>query len=162
MTRATAAQLGGANRCAFLDAVAWSEIGAALLAATDDGYDVLEGATPEAPLTFPSYADHPVVTLSATEKSTAAGRYQILSHYWPAYKALLKLPDFGPVSQDLYALQQLKESKALYAIDDGRFADAIEAVAHIWASLPGSPYGQRTNTYADLAAAYTAAGGTLA
>jgi hypothetical protein len=55
----TAAQAGGANRCAFLDMLAVSEIGAELLAETDNGYNVLVGATPAHPLTFPSYATHP-------------------------------------------------------------------------------------------------------
>ena len=46
MPRITAQQAGGQNRCAFLDMLAASEIGAALLAETDDGYNVLVGSTP--------------------------------------------------------------------------------------------------------------------
>jgi len=72
----TAAQAGGQNRVAFLDAVAGSEIGPALLKVTDNGYDVLVGASPAHPLTFPSYQDHPNV-FNAALNSTAAGYKQL-------------------------------------------------------------------------------------
>src|ERR1700694_5276345 len=115
MPRITAQQAGGPNRVAFLQMIAVSEIGAALLAATDDGFNVLVGATPEHPLTFPSYADHPNVFNAALD-STAAGRYQLLHVWWAdrtvngvvhrGYKTMLNLPDFSPLSQDKVALQQ--------------------------------------------------------
>ena len=47
------------NQKAFLDMIAYSEIGPQLLAETDNGYNVLVGATPAHPLTFPSYVTHP-------------------------------------------------------------------------------------------------------
>jgi muramidase (phage lysozyme) len=159
MTHATAAQLGGANRCAFLDAIAWSEVGPALLKLTDDGYNVLVGATPGDPLTFPSYAAHPDV-LNRVLDSTAAGRYQINHSTWLEVQAALSLPDFGPVSQDRAALWLARG--ALTFIDAGNLAEALDETNRTWASLPGSPYGQRTNTLADLETAYIAAGGTLA
>jgi len=160
MPRISAIQAGGQNRCAFLDAVAVSEIGAALLAITDDGYNVLVGATATHPLTFSSYATHPNV-LNTALNSTAAGRYQDLHRYAVAYMASLRLPDFGPVSQDLIALQQIRERGALPFIDVGNFAKAIALCSNIWASLPGNNYQQHENTLTDLEAAYTAAGGTL-
>ena len=58
MARIDAASAGGQNRVAFLDMVSASEIGASLLALTDDGYNVLVGATPSNVLTFDSYAAH--------------------------------------------------------------------------------------------------------
>lgn len=161
MPAITASQAGSQNRCAFLDAIATSEISAPLLAVTDNGYNVLVGSTVDDPLTFSSYAQHPNV-YNAQMGSTAAGRYQILYRYWQVYQKLLNLPDFSPLSQDLYALQQFKERKALALIDAGAFSAAITACNTIWASLPGSPYGQHTNSMADLQAAYLAAGGTLA
>ncbi|TPQ32162.1 glycoside hydrolase, partial [Burkholderia ubonensis] len=45
MARISVAAAGGKNRVAFLDTVAVSEIGAALLAKSDDGYNVLVGST---------------------------------------------------------------------------------------------------------------------
>ena len=160
MPAITAQQAGGANRCAFLDMVANSEIGAALLEITDNGYNVLVGSTPEKPLTFPSYAAPPDV-YNAALNSTAAGRYQVLNRYAVIYIAQLKLPDFSPESQDLIALQQIRERSALPLIDAGNLQAAIEACSNIWASLPGNNYGQHQNAISTLQAAYLAAGGSF-
>ena len=149
------------NQKAFLDMIAHSEIGSALLAVSDNGYNVLVGSTPSKPLLFTSYADHPNI-LNAATNSTAAGRYQVLHRYWVYYKNMLKLPDFGKASQDAVALQYLKECHALADIDAGNFASAVNSCAHIWASLPGAAYGQHVNKISDLQLAYTNAGGTLA
>lgn len=150
-----------ANERAFLDMIAASEIGPALLAVSDNGYNVLVGSTAAHPLFFDSYADHPNV-LNKTMRSTAAGRYQLLHRYWVAYQAQLDLPDFGPQSQDEIALQQIKECRALPDIAAGRIEAAIAKCSHIWASLPGNSYGQHVNPIGKLVAAYQAAGGTLA
>jgi muramidase (phage lysozyme) len=158
MARIDAASAGGVNRVAFLDMIAVSEIGAPLLAVTDDGYNVLVGATARKRLVFTSYADHPNV-FNAAYNSTAAGRYQILIKWWRIYKQQMHFPDFSPVSQDRYALQQLREHGALQFIDAGRFAEAVGKVANVWASLPGAGYGQHENQMAHLLAAYQAAGG---
>jgi muramidase (phage lysozyme) len=160
MARIDARAAGGRNRVAFLDMLAWSEIGADLLAITDDGYDVLVGATARRPLTFDGYADHPNVR-NTTLKSTAAGRYQILYRWWMPYRKQLGLPDFSPLSQDRYALQQIHEQGAALLIDAGRITDAIARVAKIWASLPGAGYQQPEHRLVDLLAAYQAAGGEL-
>jgi lysozyme len=149
------------NRGAFLDMIAFSEIGPQLLAASDNGYDVIVGSTPAAPKLFDGYADHPriLVDLGNGLKSTAAGRYQLLARYFDAYRRQLGLPDFSPQSQDLIALQQIRERRALDDIDAGRVSQAIAKVKNIWASLPGAGYGQRENGYADLLLAYQRAGG---
>lgn len=99
------------QRKAFLDMVAWSE-------GTDNGrqktrnhgYDVIVGGE-----LFTDYSDHPrkLVTLNPKLKSTAAGRYQLLSRWWDAYRKQLGLKDFSPESQDAVALQQIKERGAL-------------------------------------------------
>lgn len=168
----TAAQAGGQNRVAFLSMITNSEIGPELIKVTDRGFNVLVGATPEHPLTFPSYADHPNVFNAALD-STAAGAYQLLHRWWAdqvlpsgkiqhGYKSMLNLPDFSPLSQDKVALQQIRECNALPYIDAGEFEHAVAACAHIWASLAGSTYGQHTNSLALLQSYYTAAGGTLA
>ncbi|UOB56582.1 glycoside hydrolase family 104 protein [Burkholderia pyrrocinia] len=160
MARISVAAAGGKNRVAFLDTIAVSEIGSALLAKSDDGYNVLVGATALRPLLFASYAAHPnVLNRQIRVPSTAAGRYQILTRWWRIYQAQMKLPDFGPVSQDRYALQQLREHGALLLIDAGRFREAIAKVSNVWASLPGAGYGQHENDIEHLLAAYRAAGG---
>ena len=163
MPRITPQQAGGANVCAFLDTLAVSEIGPTLLAnpLLDSGYRVLVGSTLSRPLFFSSYATHPNVFNRSTN-STAAGRYQLLNRYWVAYKAKLSLPDFSPLSQDLIAIQQIRERNAFNLIAAGHFAEAICAVSNIWASLPGAGYGQHENTLASLQAAYIAAGGEFA
>jgi muramidase (phage lysozyme) len=157
----SADQAGGKNRCAFLDMVADSEIGTALLAETDNGYNVLVGSTPGNPLTFTNYAAHPNI-LNTTLNSTAAGRYQELHRYAVDYIASLNLPDFSPLSQDLIALQQIRERGALPDIDSGNFAQAVSLCSNLWASLPGNNYGQHENVLASLQAAYQAAGGVVA
>ena len=161
MPRISADQAGGPNVCAFLDMLAVSEIGTRLLAASDDGYNVLVGSSASAPHLFLSYATHPNI-YNRQLNSTAAGRYQLLNRYWAAYQALLRLPDFGPVSQDRIAIQQIRERGALQDIIAGRLDDAIAKVSNIWASLPGAGYGQHENDVNLLHNAYTAAGGTIA
>jgi muramidase (phage lysozyme) len=147
------------NRTAFLDMIAWSE-GTSTIPGSDNGYNVLCGATPAHPLLFHSYADHPRI-FNADLNSTAAGRYQLLARYFDAYKKMLGLPDFSPASQDAIALRQISERRALADIDAGNLSGAAFKCAAIWASLPGSPYGQRRNTMNDLQAVYLKAGGTL-
>ena len=75
------------QRKAFLDMLAWSE-------GTDNGrqetrnhgYDVIVGGE-----LFTDYSDHPrkLVTLNPKLKSTGAGRYQLLSCWWDAYRSSL-------------------------------------------------------------------------
>ncbi|KIP18021.1 phage lysozyme family protein [Burkholderia sp. MSHR3999] len=151
---------GGQNIIAFLDMIAASEIGPALLAASDDGYNVLVGSTPAKPLLFSSYASHPDV-YNAQFNSTAAGRYQELNRYALAYMKSLHLPDFGPVSQDRIAIQQIRERSAIPLIVSGNITAAISACSNIWASLPGNGYGQHQNDVSMLVASFQQAGGTV-
>jgi muramidase (phage lysozyme) len=126
----------------------------------DQGYDVLVGGG-----LFRSYADHPrrlVELPKLRNKSTAAGRYQLLARYFDAYRKQLKLADFSPASQDLIALQQIREQRALDDIKAGRIREAIEKCRNIWASLPGAGYGQHEQKLDELLAQYLAAGGVLA
>jgi muramidase (phage lysozyme) len=149
------------NLKAFLDTIAWSEIGPALLKVSDNGYNVLVGSTPSHPKLFYSYAGHPHVHDEATN-SDAAGRYQFMGRYWLAYKTSLQLPDFGPPSQDKWAIQLIRECHALEDVEAGRLFSAISKCASRWASFPGNSYGQHQQKLSDLAAAYQAAGGTVA
>lgn len=124
------------------------------------GYDVIVGGS-----LMTSYADHPRKLVDLPKlgiKSTAAGRYQILSKYYDAYKKQLRLPDFSPASQDAIALQLIRECKAVDDIEAGRIADAIHKCRSRWASLPGAGYGQHEQKLDKLIAVYKAAGGTVA
>ena len=158
-----------ANQNAFLDAIAVSEIGAELLAVSDDGYNVEEGSTPENPILFSDYSTHPIIVRSKVQISDAAGRYQLMARYFAYYSSLLHtgnaalFPDgaFGKRAQDVIALQQIRECGAIDNIESGNLSAAMAKCGRIWASLPGSMYGQHTNAYANLSAAYVAAGGGL-
>jgi muramidase (phage lysozyme) len=156
------------NLCAFLDTIALSELGEEILAdpAADDGYKIIVGSLPGHLVTFDSYADHPRRLMHfarpGLKPSTAAGRYQLLAHYFDDYKALLHLPDFSPESQDLIAVQQIKEAHALAPIAAGDLATAVALCTHLWASFPGNNYGQHQNKMAALKTDYCAAGGVCA
>jgi len=149
---------GGRNMCAFLDMIAWSEgTDHPRQKSKDRGYDVIVGGE-----LFESYADHPRKLVKLPRLgigSTAAGRYQLLSRYWNVYSRQLKLPDFGPLSQDLVAIQQIKERRAVELIEQGKIVEAIGRVKNIWASLPGAGYGQNEHKTNDLLVAYENAGG---
>jgi muramidase (phage lysozyme) len=153
-----------ANERAFLDMIAWSEIGPELLEESDNGYNVIVGSTPGKPDLFSGYADHPrkLVDLGHGLRSTAAGRYQILKRYFDSYKKTLALLDFSPTSQDSIALQMIGECRAKDLINNGHVVAGIIRCASRWASLPGNTYQQHTHDMDDLVAAYKKAGGTLA
>ena len=59
------------------------------------GYDVIVGGE-----LFTDYSDHPrkLVTLNPKLKSTGAGRYQLLSCWWDAYRKQFGLKD-SPLSE---------------------------------------------------------------
>ena len=123
---------------AFLSLIGWAE-GA-------DYSTIVTGV--DGPQTFSDFSDHPFAPQfhrppvmwrkgPPPEFSTAAGRYQILYHWWFAYKTELKLPDFSPASQDAYALQILKERGAIPLITAGNIQGAIIACHGEWESFPG-------------------------
>lgn len=169
MSRIDVDQAGGRNVCAFLDMIAWSE-GTTRVRGSDDGYNVIVGGSLFDDQGTPcnlldDYADHPrrlVVLPRYGIKSTAAGRYQVLARYFDAYRKLLKLTDFSPVSQDRIAIQQIREQGALPALQRGDFAEAVRRCANIWASLPGAGYGQHENKLEPLRLAFIKAGGIVA
>ena len=148
-----------ANLKAFLDMLAWSE-GTSRIKGSDDGYNVCVGSTPAKPILFTDYSHHPHIRNVATN-SDAAGRYQFMGRYWEPYRKQLNLPDFGPESQDIWAMQLIRECKAWDLIAEGHFSEAVWACRSRWASLPGAGYGQHENKLDALQAAYTAAGGAF-
>lgn len=167
MPRSLAADIGGPNLCAALDTIAWSELGAQLLKLTDDGYNVIVTSTPSNPILFEDYSKHPNRLMHFVNKrgiggnSTAAGRYQCLNRFAVAYITSLKLPDFGPESQDKIALKQIKEQGAYLLFQQGKFTAGIERIKNIWASLPGAGYDQHEQSFALLEAIYVQKGGQI-
>lgn len=154
------------NRKAFLDMIAISE-------GTDrrgnHGYNLIVIGVDKKIELFTDYSQHPFASGRKPKKinnkglySSASGRYQFMRVHWQHYKDKLNLPDFGPESQDKWALQLIKECKALDDIDEGRFDEAVRKCRRIWASLPNSPYGQHTNSLEYLRTAYVELGGSIA
>lgn len=146
------------NLQAFLDMLAWSE-GTSRIKGSDNGYNVVVGGS-----LFNGYTDHPRKLVTLTNlgiKSTAAGRYQLLSRYYDAYKKQLGLKDFSPANQDAIAIQQIRERKALADIEAGCIKEAISKCSNIWASLPGAGYGQHEHKIDDLVNKYISYGGAL-
>lgn len=148
------------NRQAFLDMVAQSEIGAALLAATDNGYNVLVGATASNPATFDDYSTHPDIYVKRYD-STAAGRYQINFPTFQTVSRQTGLSDFSPSTQDAMALQLAANKGALADIDAGNISAAIAKCKGVWASFAGATYGQHTNSLDSMLAWFQNAGGAL-
>lgn len=143
------------NVQAFLDMISFAE--GTDRYGEDRGYNVIVGGE-----LFSDYTDHPNILVSLPRygiKSSAAGRYQILHRYWVHYKKQLDLPDFSPPSQDMYAIQQLKERRAYEDIKKGRIEQAITKVSNIWASLPGAGYGQREVKMQELVSKWKEFGG---
>lgn len=144
---------------AFLDLIAYSE-------GTDNGrqptnnhgYDVIVGGK-----LFYDYSKHPGVYVKLTPRltSSAAGRYQILEKFAKHYMKQLRLPDFGPDSQDKIAIQLIKECKALDDIYAGRIHSAVYKCKSRWASLPGAGYGQHEQKIEKLIAVFKEAGGVV-
>ena len=144
---------------AFLDMLAYSE-------GTDNGrqptnnhgYDVIVGGK-----LFYDYSKHPgvYVKLNPRLTSSAAGRYQILEKFAKHYMKQLRLPDFGPDSQDKIAIQLIKECKALDDIYAGRIHSAVYKCRSRWASLPGAGYGQHEQKIEKLIAVFKEAGGVV-
>jgi len=157
------------NLRAFLDMLAYAEG-----TSGRDGYRTMFGGR-----LFDSFADHPRQAVQFTDKAgrrlwtSAAGRYQFMAvspttggkstrvDTWDRLKADLRLPDFGPASQDAAAIELIRQRGALNDVYAGRFADAVAKVAPVWASLPGAGYSQPERKLASLEAAYRAAGGTF-
>lgn len=161
MAKITAHEAGGVNVVAFLDMIAWSELGPGLMtAATDDGYRVCVGSTASRPILFADFAKHPRLRSDA-QNSDAAGRYQFMGRYWEHYRDQLRLPDFGPLSQDRWAIQLMRECGALADVVAGRLSAAVAKCRSRWASFPDAGYGQHEHSLADLQRAFIAAGGEV-
>ncbi|HHT0933713.1 glycoside hydrolase family 24 protein [Serratia sp. IR-2025] len=156
------------NLRAFLDMLAWSEGTSTSPATKNNGYDVIVTGADKKPEVFTDYSDHPFnkgrpskVINSKGLTSNASGRYQFMLRDWAHYKGLLNLPDFSPSSQDKWAIQLIKERRALPDIEAGNIVQAINNCRNIWASLPGAGYGQFEHKLDRLIAKFKDAGGIV-
>jgi muramidase (phage lysozyme) len=111
-----------------------------------------------------SLADHPrqMVWLPRYGvNSSAAGAYQFLSKTWDGLVRQYGFPDFSEQWQDAGAVGLIIGRKALDAVRKGDIRAAIALCRNEWASLPGSPYGQRTEAMDAVLLEYRKWGGTL-
>jgi len=165
MTVISSDAAGGTQVVAFMDMLAVAEGTSTSPITRCDGYDVIVTGVDGRHL-FDDFSTHPfengrssIVVNSKGLTSNASGRYQHMLKDWPHYRDLLRLSDFGPLSQDRWCIQLLKERRAIQPLLDGDLATAIARCTNIWASLPGNNYGQPQHTFDMLRAAFILNGG---
>jgi len=153
------------NLNAFLDTLAYAEGTSTHPLTKNDGYDVIVTGLDGYEI-FSMYGAHPFANGRKSKRinlkgltSNASGRYQFMLKDYEHYRKQLRLPDFGPESQDRWAIQLIRETGALPLIEAGRFIEAVARVRHLWASLPGAGYGQLERPLASLTNVYVNKGG---
>jgi muramidase (phage lysozyme) len=138
----------------------------------DNGYRTLFGGG-----LFDSFDDHPRIARQFTDQAgkkwwtSAAGAYQIMAvsplpiggstkvDTWDRVRSKLQLVDFSPASQDLAAIELIRQRGALGDLMAGNVAEFVRKCAPEWASLPGAGYAQPERALSDLVAVYVGAGG---
>jgi len=84
---------------------------------------------------FTDYSTHPGAGFGG--KTTAAGRYQITKANWTENGInKMGLSDFSPHTQDLIAVEGLRQINAIEAVIDGDMTVAIGRAAKTWNSMP--------------------------
>lgn len=101
-------------------------------------------------------------------KTTASGRYQINLQNWTENgKKKMGLNDFSPNSQDLIAVEGLRQKNALDSVIEGNMETAISKAAQTWNALPlGKGKAKRVTDqpyrkYEDVVAIFKSHGGTV-
>lgn len=157
----------GHNLNAFLDGLAWAEGTSTSPITLDDGYDIIVTGI-DGPERFIDYSTHPFSNGRPSKRinargltSNAAGRYQFMLKDYLHYKKQLGLIDFGAISQDVWAIQLIRERRALPLIEMGQIAAAVDLCRNLWASLPGAGYGQQERKMEDFLKVYERQGGVL-
>ena len=121
-----------------------------------DSYRVMFGGS-----LAPDLQRHPDKVMKG--RSTAAGAYQFLTPTWQQQQKKLSLGSFGPVEQDIAALD-LARQRTLglgglsYLQKQGLTPEFVAALAPEWASLPTkagkSFYGQPVKAFSELQKTY--------
>jgi len=157
--------LGGSSRVAkqdlspevkaFLDTLAWS-----LGRLSANGYKLkLDGEE------FDSFNDHPRSRVcgefygNGDVCADSAGRYHIVSRTWDPLARRLGLRDFSPESQDMAAVELLRERGALNELESGNFESAIYKISGLWVTVPDetgySRFGYKTYSIEELKFMYS-------
>lgn len=154
------AYLRNSNVKAFLDAIAWAEGG---------DYDLKYGGVKGRKNDATHITDYSLPPQPGVDgKTTASGRYQInLANWTENGKKKMGVSDFAPKTQDLIAVEGLRQVKALDAIISGDMESAITKASKTWNALPQGKdganrvSGQHYVRYADFIATYKASGGIV-
>lgn len=127
---------------AFLDMISFSEG-----TYTSDGYHTVYGVH-ERLKDLKTHPDKVIRELSHGKQlsSSAAGRYQFLYKTWEELVEKYHFKNFGPFNQDLAAIALLHNINAISDIENKDIPAAISKASTLWASFPGSPYGQPTKS----------------
>jgi muramidase (phage lysozyme) len=154
----------------FLDLIAIYCEGTTSAPSVNNGYDRFVNGVHGASI-FTDYSQHPfagglppiTVVAPGTRfpnglRSDAAGRYQIMLKTWNGLAnpiSGIHLPDFSPLSQDLAAIELMRQRGSLPHLENGNIEAAlaahatpsdleaaVEDASNIWASFPGNSYGQ--------------------
>lgn len=132
-----------------------------------NGYEMLFGGK-----LFTDFSNHPFYTIGFMVKYTnkagvvintsAAGAYQITHSTWDSLKKMLGLNNFGPLAQDLCAIELIKEKVLLVDIMQGNNIPLIfNKLSSIWASLPASDANQPKHNMQQILDWYSQAGGKI-
>lgn len=122
----------------------------------EDSYRVMFGGS-----LAPNLKQHPDQVMKG--RSTAAGAYQFLTPTWQQQQKKLGLTSFGPVEQDIAALDLARQRTMglgglSYLQKKGLTPEFVAALAPEWASLPTkegkSYYGQPVKNYTELQKTY--------
>ncbi|EKE6829257.1 glycoside hydrolase family 104 protein [Escherichia coli] len=117
----------------------------------DNGYNVAFGGDATV-----GYDAHPgqYYTFTQTDgkqnRTSAAGRYQIIKPTYDSLAKRLGVTDFSPETQDRMALELIRENGALEDVKRGDYAAAINKLGGVWASLPSSTAPQPHRSMAEL------------
>lgn len=134
----------------FLDLTAWSEGTSTSSITKNNGYDIIVSSI-LGPARFDDYSTHPFATGRVPQVidhkkpatcSTASGRYQIILGTWRKLIFKVNRRDFSPDTQDMMAVELLKEARAYDLICNGEVTLGLFRARFIWASFPNNDYQQ--------------------
>jgi muramidase (phage lysozyme) len=93
-----------------------------------------------------------LVRVRAGLNSSAAGGFQVIKNTWNGAAAAMGITDFSPLSQQLVAVELLRQRGAIPYIlkNDLPGAFANTTLAKEWASFAGAGYGQGEHSIAKL------------
>ena len=116
------------------------------------GVDFLDGAIRgrrNDPWRFADFSTHPGPGHNGV--STEAGLYRITREVWREYGARMDLLDFCAETQELIAVEVLRDVGALGKIQAGDIDASLLAAAPVWPGLPKAPAGQARFAMPDAA-----------